>query len=213
VRGVRIRFAAFGAGAAILAGVAGCSSSSSGGSPPAGTSTTPAPTSTVTVSAAPSPSTSPSASGSATPTPVAAAPGCTTRHLKLSLGQGQGAAGSTYQPIVFTNIGSKPCSLVGYPGVSFVDSGGHQLGKPSSHQHVAAHPVDVPAGGSASALLQLPDPGVFSPANCEQTTASELKVYPPNQTAALQVADQAMVCTTATGRTSVRPVVAGSSGE
>ncbi len=196
----------------VAAAVAGCSSKSSGGTtPPVPLS----PSATVTATATPSSSTTPTAtpSPSASPSAVAAAP-CRSTHLRLSISSGQGAAGSSYQPIVFTNTGSKPCSLYGYPGVSFVDSSGHQLGLPASHSGGSKQLVTLAGhGGTASALLQEPDPGVFSPANCKQTTASQVKVYPPNQTGALFAADPVVICTTKKGRTSVRTVVVGASGE
>jgi hypothetical protein len=200
--------------AALVAGVVGCSSGSSGGAAPASGSTTPQPTATVTVTETPT-----STAGTSTPTPTQSAAhptaaACSSGQLRLSLGAGQGTAGATYQPIVFTNTASKPCSLFGYPGVSFVDAGGTQLGKPAAHATGAKQLVTLAGhGGTASALLKEPDPGVFSPSNCHQTTASRLKVYPPNQTVALLVSDPALICTTKAGRTSVRPVVPGSTGE
>lgn len=199
---------------AVLATVAGCGGSGSGGG---GTQPTPTVTVTQTVTAPPpttTPASSPATSPTASPThthPAAAA--CTTGSLKLSLGQGQGTAGSTYQPIVFTNTSSAPCSLFGRPGVSFVDSSGAQLGKSASNASGVEQTVTLAAGGTASALLQLPDPGVYSAAQCQESTASRLKVYPPNQTGALLVADPVQICTTSAGRASVRPVVAGASGE
>lgn len=193
---------------------AGCSSSSSGGASPTGT---PQPTATVTVTATPTASTTASStptassSPSATGSPLAA--GCKTKHLKLSIGEGQGAAGSSYQPIVFTNTGSKPCSLVGYPGVSFLDTSGSQLGAAAVRAPGAKQPVTLAPGGNASALLQIPDPGVFSQAKCAPANAAELRVYPPNQTASLEVVDSVTICTTKRGASKIRPVVTGSSGE
>jgi hypothetical protein len=130
----------------------------------------------------------------------------------MTLGSGQGAAGSSYQPIIFTNTSSKTCSLTGYPGVSFLDSGGTQLGDPAAHSGASHGSVNLTPAGKASALLRLPDPGVFSPSNCKQTTAAKVKVYPPNQTESLSAADAADICTTKTGRSSIGPVHAGSDG-
>ena len=45
-------------------------------------------------------------------------PGCATRDLKATVGVAQGAAGSVYQVIDFTNIGTASCSLYGYPGIA-----------------------------------------------------------------------------------------------
>jgi len=202
-------------GVVTLLAAAGCSSSSSGGGGITPTNT-PRPTATVTVTERPSgtPSASTSPTPTATPSPSQPlAAGCKSKHLTLSIGQGQGAAGSSYQPIVFTNTGSKPCSLVGYPGVSFVDSGGNQLGAAATRSHGPSQPVTLASGGTASALLQIPDPGVYSQAQCAPMTAAELKVYPPNETVALRVSDTATICTTKRGASKVRAVVSGSSGE
>jgi hypothetical protein len=199
-------------GVVALLVAAGCSSSSSGGGTPPTNS--PQPTATVTVTA--SPTVTRSATSTPTPSPspsVAAAAGCRTKHLKLSIGQGQGAAGSSYQPIVFTNTGSKPCSLVGYPGTSFLDSGGSQLGVPAIQSPGSKRSITLAPGGNASALLQIPDPGIYSAGQCAPANAAELNVYPPNQTVALQVADSTTICTTKRGASKVRPVVSGSTGE
>jgi hypothetical protein len=165
----------------------------------------------VTSSPSESPTPTASATASSTPTPLAA--GCKTKHLKLSIGQGQGAAGSSYQPIVFTNTGAKPCSLLGYPGVSFLDTGGNQVGVAAVRAHGSKQPVTLAPDGTASALLQIPDPGVYSPAQCAPANAAELKVYPPNQTASLEVVDSVTICTTTQAASKIRPVVSGSSGE
>jgi hypothetical protein len=191
--------------------VAACGGGSSAGS--AGSTTPPSPvaTQTVTITETPTPTNATTPVSSSSPvTPQVAA--CTTGQLKLTLGAGQGTAGSTYQPIVFTNTSSGSCSLFGYPGASFVNASGAQLGQPATRDTSTHSVVTLAGGGKASALLRLPDPGVFSPGDCHQTTAARLKVYPPNQTGALLVADAADICTTATGRTSIGPVHSGTNG-
>jgi hypothetical protein len=138
---------------------------------------------------------------------------CQSSHLTLSLGQGQGAAGSTYTPIVFTNTGSTACELHGYPGVSFVDASGHQIGVPATEDTGKVKTVKLTAGGgTANALLRQPNPGNFDPSACQQTTATKLRVYPPGETVALFLADPAPVCATHAGRAGVRPVAAGTGG-
>lgn len=193
---------------------AGCSSSSSDGGTSPGT---PQPTATVTVTATPTASATASSSPSASPSPSISptplAAGCKSKHLKLSIGAGQGAAGSSYQPIVFTNTGSTPCSLFGYPGVSFLDTSGNQIGVAAIRAHGSKQAVTLAPGGTASALLQIPDPGVYAPAQCAPANAAELKVFPPNQTASLEVVDSTAICTTKRAASKVRPVVSGSSGE
>jgi Protein of unknown function (DUF4232) len=198
--------------------LAGCGSSSNG-------STTSEPTGGVTPTAHPThPPTSttptiPPTSAAPTPTAtvtVTAAPAvsrCLSSHLKLTLGLGQGAAGTTYQVIVFTNEGSAACELHGYPGVSFVDASGAQLGRPATEDpgKRKTHVLDA-AGGQANALLRQPDPGNFPASSCHVTTADRLKVYPPGETVALFVHDAVQVCTTAAGRTGIGPVLAGNGG-
>jgi hypothetical protein len=134
---------------------------------------------------------------------------CRSRHLSLSLGGSQGAAGTTYQSVVLTNTGSRSCTLFGYPGVSFVDSGGALLGKPSSQDPGTKKKVTLAPGGQANTLLRQPNPGNFDPTTCSPTTADRLRVYPPGNKGALFVHDAVQVCTTSAGRTGVTPVAAG----
>jgi hypothetical protein len=192
-------------GAAMLA--AGCSSGSSdhSGSPvtvhtPKPHTHTAVPTDTVT----PTPTVTVTA-----PTSV---PRCLSSQLSLSLGAGQGAAGSTYRPIVFTNTGSQTCELHGYPGVSFVDASGAQLGTPAREDPGKQRTVKLPSGGAANALLQEPDPGVFAAADCQATKANRLRVYPPGEKTPLFISDTERICTTKAGRTGVQPVEFGNGG-
>jgi hypothetical protein len=211
VRSVNPRIVAIGLGVAALA--AGCGSSSSVGAaspPPTAIATTPAPTPSVTLT------TTPTATPTPTPTVTVTAPvagaGCTSGQLKLSLGVAQGTAGTTYQTIVFTNTGSTACTLFGYPGVSYVDAKGAIIGKPSSRDPGKKKTITLAPNGQANALLRQPDPGVFAPSSCHMTTADRLQVYPPDQTVALFVHDNAQVCTTGAGRSGIGPILAGDGG-
>lgn len=185
-------------GLAALA-LAGCGST--GSAPQAATATTasvPTPTSTSTTATTTAPTSTTTAPASTTtsapttpPTSVAATASvsaCTTAELAASLGQANGAAGSAYYPLQFTDIGSSPCTLQGFPGVSFVaGSGGTQVG--ASAQRVSGpEPVVTlhPGGPAASALLRVVVAGNF-PSSCKLTNVRGLRVYPPNQTAALFV--------------------------
>jgi hypothetical protein len=147
-----------------------------------------------------------------TVTAAATVPRCLSIHLALTLGISQGTAGTSYQTIVFTNTGATPCHLVGYPGVSFDDASGAIIGKPASEDAGKKVHVTLAVGGQANALLRQPDPGNFSPSACHETTADKLRVYPPGETVPLFIHDPAQVCSTAAGRTGVRPVAAGSGG-
>jgi Protein of unknown function (DUF4232) len=125
------------------------------------------------------------------------------------LGQADGTAGTTYQPIVFVNLGATPCELHGYPGVSFVDSMGVQIGQSAAEDAATKVTITLNASGEANALLRQPDTGNFDPAACHVTTADRLKVYPPGDTVPLFVHDAVQVCSGSVGRTGVRTVASG----
>lgn len=128
---------------------------------------------------------------------------CATSQLGLSLGQEQGAAGHFELPLVLTNKSSKTCTLFGYPGVSYTDSSGVQIGYPAETSGGSRHVVTLASGQSASALLSQPDPGVYPPASCQKKKTAGLRVYPPGQTASLTIGDVAQVCSTQQGRSTV----------
>jgi len=65
-----------------------------------------------------------------------------------------------------------------------IDSSGSQVGVPAIRAPGSKQSITLAAGGTASALLQIPDPGIYSAAQCAPANAAELKVYPPNQTGA-----------------------------
>jgi len=109
---------------------------------------------------------------------------CATPGLAVWLDtHGSGAAGSTYYDLEFTNLSGHPCTPLGYPGVSAVGLGGRQLGTAAlRNAHTPSRTVSLAAGGTASAVLQITDPGVFPKHSCRPVTAAGLRVYPPNQT-------------------------------
>jgi hypothetical protein len=145
--------------------------------------------------------------------------GCLTSQLRIGLGTSQGAAGSVFVPLVFTNTGPSPCTLSGYPGVSYVTGdAGQQVGQPASRSPGPVATVRLAPNGVASATLQMANSGNFPPEQCQPTAVRGLRVYPPGQTAAGFVAlgAGAMACSgTLPGGQSqlfVRPVVAGANG-
>ncbi|MGH3157276.1 MAG: DUF4232 domain-containing protein [Streptosporangiaceae bacterium] len=202
----------------VLAFGCGCGSghSSAGGRPTASTdsgmTTSPASTSGSGTPAASSPvsgSTGTTASGSGQDSGAPAA--CATSSLRVATAPGSGgAAGSFYFDLTFTNIGSKACTLYGYPGVSFTAASHTQLGQPAERdQGQASQLVTLSPGSVASNQVRIPDVTVYSQSACRPTTAALIKVFPPNQTAAVYVATSAKVCTTSQGRSGVQPVVPG----
>lgn len=174
--------------------VTACSASTSPPSPPP--SSSPASSSSDASSSSPPATTAPPSSAPAT-TPAAQGPQpCPTRALQVKPGTSGGAAGSTYLTILFTNISTNTCTLYGYPGVSLAG------GSPVSQIGLAAKEdpqtprklVTLSPGGQASALLRIVDAQNFPPRRCDLQQATDLLIYPPNQTTPVYVGYKAAAC-------------------
>jgi hypothetical protein len=116
----------------------------------------------------------------------AVTPACTTGNLSVwvDASQSSGAAGTITYPLELTNISGHACTVKGYPGVSAVRANGKQLGDAAVRKPLFnATMVTIPSGGTAHADLFYSDGEVFT-SGCKPTTASQIKVFPPNQTAA-----------------------------
>jgi hypothetical protein len=130
-----------------------------------------------------------------TPTPTTASPPttavaggspCTSGQLSVTTGSSQGAAGTEILPLIFTNTSSALCTLQGFPGVSAVIANGVQLGQPATRDTVTSTPlVSLEPGQTTQATFTYLSPTI---ACASPTVALGLRVYPPNQTAALFVA-------------------------
>lgn len=166
---------------------AGCSSASpsAGSPPPSGAASAPGTPAGAGTSASTG---SPAAAAGGTGT---AAGACASAALKAALGPPSGAAGSSYVPIRFTNVSAARCTLFGYPGVSFVTGpSGREVGNPADRIPLPAgpaHRVTLAPGGAANAVLQVADAGNYPASRCQPASAAYLRVFPPGQTAALQV--------------------------
>ena len=156
-------------------------------------------------------------SGTRATSPAGSAPTCRTSQLSLRLGNGGAAAGTAYQPIVFTNHGSSTCALRGYPGVAFVaPATGRQLGSAASHN--PQQPVTkilITPHSSVSALLGIANYQNFPPGECLSHPVSGLRIYPPGNTAAAYVPFKTVsaACSTQVGQLHVAAVVTGSTGQ
>jgi Protein of unknown function (DUF4232) len=152
-----------------------------------------------TGSAAPSPSGGAGASAPApnsSPSLPAGARLCPTSALRASIGPADGAAGSTYYPLEFTNVSGAACTMFGYPGVSLVTGvSGRQLGGAAVRNPTfRPRAVTLGPGASAHATLQVVVAQNYPPATCDPVTAHRLRVYPPDQFAALFVRFTAVTC-------------------
>jgi hypothetical protein len=188
----------------VLAAVAGCSSSSSSSSTPASSPSSPAaPSSSTAVATTPASSLSPAATG---PSP------CATSGLNVTLGASSGYAGGVDETIVFTNTSGATCTLYGYPGVSLVSAPPYtQIGLAAQRgSNTPVKLITLASGATASAMLQVVDALNFGPATCSPTKAAFLRVYPPNQTAPVYLADASEVCAQPVQTLFISAVQAGS---
>ncbi len=122
-------------------------------------------------------------------------PTCASNNLKVSTSDPETGAGSITFDIVFTNTGSTTCALSGYPGVSFADAHGGQVGNAATRTPQKAVVVTLIPNAHAIAEAKTADgPGGFPASRCHLTSASDLRVYPPNRTASLETPWGRKVC-------------------
>lgn len=122
-------------------------------------------------------------------------PECKSTNLKLSLGQSNGAAGHIYQPLRFTNSSAQNCVIVGFPGVTYVTgTNGTQVGAPAQRDGAKGGQILLKPGQVASTIVTFTDVGVFDPSVCKPTPTLGLRVYPPDQTASLFIAQTGTGC-------------------
>ncbi|HKN98297.1 MAG TPA: DUF4232 domain-containing protein [Pseudonocardiaceae bacterium] len=176
-------------GALAAIAVAGCGPSAATTAAP---STTDAPTSAIPFTAVPSIDSSavPSATRSApagTATPAAAPlPECKANTLSLAFGPGDAGMNQQERVLRFTNRGRATCAIVGFPGVSYVTGDdGRQVGQAAVRTGRIGAQVDLAPGASAYTIVHSVDPGVFDPAQCKPVAVRGLRVYAPDDTAAM----------------------------
>jgi hypothetical protein len=132
---------------------------------------------------------------------------CLTRSLKVSLGPPNGAAGTTFYPLQFVNMGKTTCMLKGYPGVSAVTSSGQQIGSAASRVSAKFGTVTLAPGKQQNATIGIVDTGNFSASSCAPVTAAGLKIFPPNQSKSVTLKKTFSTCSsTTTTSLTVRPV-------
>jgi hypothetical protein len=110
-------------------------------------------------------------------------PACATSQLKTTTENSTSGVGHTDFQLVFQNTGTSPCTLSGYPGVSFVKIHNVQLGKAASRTQGTTSTVTLIPNAHAYADVQtILGQGGYDAAQCDLTTVPSLRVYPPNQT-------------------------------
>jgi hypothetical protein len=146
----------------------------------------------------------------------AVAPQCQTSDLAAGLGPETAAAGTVAFPIVFTNNGSGPCVLEGFPGVSYAtgpDSA--PVGAPAARDGASSGPVQLAPGGQASALVYAITVHNIPPEQCQPVSVPGLRIYLPDNTVSLYLERAGTACSLAQATTTqlrIHAVVAGTSG-
>jgi Domain of unknown function (DUF4232) len=176
---------------AALAALAACSSATSSSGSPSTPASSATGTSTGTgTGTGTAPVTSPSPSAS-----QAGAPACANGTLLVKLRAAQGYARGVDLVINFTNTTSAACTLFGYPGVSLVSSAHAQIGLAA--KRTTTSPVELVTlgpGATGHAQLQIADALNFPTSTCGPAQASDLRIYPPGQTAAVFLPDRSQGC-------------------
>ena len=180
--------------AAGLLALTACTASTSR---PTATSASPVPAVEVTPSSTPAPTPVTAAPSAAAPTPSTSskAPAalvstsCGTADLAVTLASAGGGAGSRFATLTFTNRGSIPCTLSGFPGVSYIAGPDqHQVGAPAVRAAGAARgSLRLVAGGRVTAAVRMGNPHVYPESQCRPVAVNGLRVFPPGQTVAAVV--------------------------
>lgn len=132
---------------------------------------------------------------------------CDYEHIRIAaeVAPGGGAAGSRYMNLTFTNSGSTPCSLSGYPSVNYVDAQGNQVGAAAKQAaEWTSSGAVIGAGESASATLRETRAGLYDAASCQPTQAAGYRVSIPGTSSSLVLNFPAEACSSSgTGQLSV----------
>ncbi|MGW6015582.1 DUF4232 domain-containing protein [Streptomyces sp. NPDC055210] len=106
---------------------------------------------------------------------------CESDDLKVSMEHQEGGAGTVTFQVEFQNTSSSPCSLTGFPGVSFRGRDGVQIGKAASRD--AGSKVTkvtlIPNGHAAVEVQARNGQSGLSDAECQLKSVAFLRVYAP----------------------------------
>ena len=142
----------------------------------------------------------PTASGTprASRSPHAVVASCTMAQIQIRLDtQSAGvAAGSSYIPLDFTNIGGASCTLSGFPQVSVAASStGRQLGAAGTlDRGAAAELMVLSSGQSAHIWLRLVDVANIPATQCDPVPGAGLRISLPGQQPGTFIAHSMTTC-------------------
>lgn len=187
--------------AAGLVALAGCSSSSVSSGPtsaPGSTVNSGGPSGTPGTSGTPSTGENDGGQPTATTVDTGGTGECRTDQLSASINSRGGAAmGSVYFKIIFTNNGSAPCTMQGFPGVSYTDGpNGDPIGNPALRdESVAVTPVVLAPGGQAWAQVRSTNgQSGYPTATCKPVQVQGVRIYPPDNKASLFISRPGTEC-------------------
>ena len=128
--------------------------------------------------------------------------------VRLDTGSAGVAAGSSYLPLDFTNVGAASCTLAGFPQVSVAaSSAGKQLGAAGTLDRGAtAQLMVLSAGQSAHIWLRLVEVTNIPAAQCHPVAAAGLRVSLPGQQQGTFVAHAMTTCARSVAGTDVLTV-------
>jgi hypothetical protein len=137
----------------------------------------------------------PSAASPLPPAPQAGPAMCKSADLTAATDSaGGGAAGSVYLQLVLTNSGAEPCLLKGYAGVSLTaDANGDPIGAAATRDDsTPVADVLLAPGKAGTATLRYTQASNYP--DCARTPAAGFRIYPPEDTASLFVAEPRDAC-------------------
>jgi hypothetical protein len=182
----------------VVLGVAACGTSSRPLVSPLSPTAVPTPVGTQDAPtpglAAPTPAVTSATRLAGTPSPM-----CQLAALRVTEGMSQGTAGSMVTDLDFRNVGTVTCTMEGFPGVSFLDVAGRQIGAPASRSAQLPTRVTLRRDARAASALQVAQAANYPVGDCRPLTAVALRVYPPGSRGSVVIVLQrhTQVCTTA----------------
>ncbi|MFF7215926.1 DUF4232 domain-containing protein [Streptomyces sp. NPDC008238] len=110
---------------------------------------------------------------------------CHTSDLSASIGRNDPGAGQENFPVVLTNRSGRTCTVLGFPGLAFVNAAGEQVTvDPERATGQTARRVTLAPGASAWAAMSFSNPAITG---VTTVTPAAVLVTPPDETSSLKV--------------------------
>ncbi|MGW7577227.1 DUF4232 domain-containing protein [Streptomyces sp. NPDC054765] len=133
---------------------------------------------------------------------------CTATSMRLRLGAPDAGAGNIRYALVFTNSGTRSCTLRGYPGISLLARDGQTIGTPAAREAGAGKAVTLAPGSSAHTTLHTINEGLKG-SGCWKS-ADLVQAYPPGSKEAMTARTSGLkVCGNEFTVTAIAPGAAG----